>query len=544
VRSVTPSLEVRARIAARPEPPFERLYDPLVHELVAGGDFARARFPVLWSDDAALSNLAKAKLVPLPASLADALYEYHRRLGAPPASLAALDRMARGQAVCVVAGQQPAPLGGPLYSLHKTASAVGLAAVVEARTGVPCVPLFWTHGEDSDFAEIRGTTVVDRALGVHDLAIASSFHVENGLVGNIPVGAVADLHGHAAQHWEGLPAAGEATGLIARAASRARDLAELQSAVLLELYGARGLVVVDPRLAEFRDAARPILERYLERAQDLSRAANAAGDLLAARLGRRPLGDVALESFVFAINDGTRRKLTIDEARAAAKAGARLSPSVALRPVVQDGVFPTVGMACGAAEISYLAQLREVFEGLGVRAAAPVPRLTATWLPPSAIEMANAAAADPWQVVSSADAVLRELAERSVPREARAALDEARSAAFGGLEKFGPVAGRVEASLPQMVESARAKIDYQFARLLEGLQGKVRHQLERQHPEWARLRYALLPGDKLQERRIASLQPVAHRGVAVGAELADLAADHGRALATGRHEHYLLEMES
>ncbi len=544
MRSVTPSLEVRARIAARPEPPFDRLYDPLVHEVVTGGEFARERFAVLWSDAAGIAALAAAKRRPLPAPLAEALRDLHRRLGAPAESLAALDRMARGDAVCVVAGQQPAPLGGPLYALHKTASAIGLAAAVESRTGVPCVPLFWTHGEDSDFAEIRGTTVVDRGLGVHDLAIPETFHVENGLVGDLPLAAIAGVHELAGRHWEGLPASSAAAELLARASSRARDLAELQSAILLELYGSRGLVVVDPRLPEFRDAARPILERYLERAPELSRAAHAAGDRLEVRLGRRPLPAVALESFVFAVTGGARRKLSVEEARAAARRGDRLSPSVALRPVVQDGVFPTVAMACGAAEISYLAQLREVFEGLGVRAASPVPRLTATWLPPAAIELADASGSDPWQVVSGADAVLRDLAERSVPAEARAALEEARAAASGGLDRFAPVAGRVESSLPQMVESARAKIDYQFARLVEGLLGKVRHRIERQHPEWVRLRYALLPGDRLQERRIASLQPVAHRGVPVGAELADLATDHAHALADGRHEHFLLELDS
>ena len=39
---------------------------------------------------------------------------YHVRLGASPASLANLDRLARGEAVASVTGQQPGLLGGPL----------------------------------------------------------------------------------------------------------------------------------------------------------------------------------------------------------------------------------------------------------------------------------------------------------------------------------------------------------------------------------------------------------------------------------------------
>ena len=103
-------------------------------------------------------------------------------------------------------------------------------------------------------------------------------------------------------------------------------------------------------------------------------------------------------------------------------------------------------------------------------------------------------------------------------------------------------AAQVDASLPQMVASARAKVDYQFARLEEGLVGKVRHRLEREHPEWARVRYVLLPGDRLQERRLASLEPVARRGVEVVGELCDLAADAARELESGRHAHVLAEL--
>src|SRR6185295_850370 len=99
----------------------------------------------------------------------------------------------------------------------------------------------------------------------------------------------------------------------------------------------------------------------------------------------------------------------------------------------------------------------------------------------------------------------------------------------------------LDASLPQMVESARGKVDYQFARLHEGLTGKVRSRLDKEHPTWRRLRYVLLPGDKLQERRLASLEPIARSGAGVVTALCELAAEHARSSARGVHEHYVLE---
>ena len=533
------SLAVRARIEPQPGSASVRLDDPLTRACASGSTFARERFAVLWSDGAALSALAREKLTPLPAALVEELRAYHGRLGAPPASLAALDRLARGEATCTIAGQQPGPLGGPLYALHKTASAVGIAARAAVRTGIPCVPMFWTHSEDSDFAEIRSATVSDATLVLHDLALPESLHRDGALVGGLPLAPLAALTEQALACWEGRPGRGAVERLVRSTLARARDLGEAQSALMLAMFGDRGLVVVDPRLPAFRVAARGVIDRYLAEASGLAALARTAGAVLAGRIGRVPLADQALDSFVFAIDDGVRRKLSVDEARA--RPGT-LSPSVALRPVVQDAVLPTVAMACGPGELAYLAQLREVFEALEVRAAAPVPRFAATWLPPAAVSLLDASGADPWEAVAATDAVLKQHAERQVPAELRAELTAARAELATRLERFAGASTRVDASLPQMVESARGKVDYQFARLLEGLTAKVRHRLERERPEWVRLRNYLSPGDRLQERRLSSLEPLAWRGLEVATELCDLAEEHAGALEGGVWRHYLVEL--
>lgn len=534
------TLSVRARLAGRPGTPTERLHDALTHDLLTSGPVARERFAGTWTDTAALRSLVAAKRAPLEPALAREMSDYHRRLGASAASLANLERLARGEAVATVAGQQPAPLGGPLYSLHKTASAVGLAASVAARTGVGAVPMFWMHGEDSDFAEIRHATIADASLVVHDFVLPDDAHADGGLVGDIALAPLAALTSAACARWEGLAGEADATALAQRSLANARDLGEATSALLLALFGAQGLVVIDPRLPAFRAAARTVIDRYLANADALHAAAHAAGARLQALLGRQPLADGALESFVFGVEGGRRHKLSATEARARGAAAA-LSPSVALRPAVQDGVFPTVAMACGPGEIAYLAQLREVFDGVGVAPALPVPRFGATWLPPEAVELAEAAGADAWEVVTGADAVIARVAGTRVPAGVEGELTSARRAALEGLERFGEASRALDASLPQMVDSARGKVDYQFARLHEGLVGKVRARMDREHPAWRRLRYVLLPGDKLQERRLATLEPVARRGAAVVTEICDAATEHAARTATGVHEHWLLE---
>jgi uncharacterized protein YllA (UPF0747 family) len=541
VRLMSRSLAVRARVRPRPEPPLDRFHDPLIDDLTAGGPLSRERFATAWSDTDALRRLAESKRAPLPPALAAAMLDQHRRLGASPASLAGLERLARGEAVCAVAGQQPAPLGGPLYSLHKTAAAVGLASSIEARTGVRCVPMFWMHGEDSDFDEIRGATLADASLALHELALPGNAHREGELVGNLALDSLVALEREAVGLWSGLAGAQEVAALLERARGAARDLGEASAALMLRLFESAGLVVVDPRLPAFREAARPILDRYLANAEELSAQAHRAGALLQQRIGRQPLSEASLDSFVFAVDDGVRRKLSPEEARKRDRS-LPLSPSVALRPAVQDGVFPTVAMACGPGEIAYLAQLREVFEGVGVLAACPVPRLSVTWLPPPAVELLESSGAEPASLIGNVDAVLRALAERQTPEPARAALARARAEAMHGLERLSETTRPVDASLAQLVESARGKIDFQYARLVEGIAGKVRQKLERQHPEWPRLRYYLMPGEKTQERRLASLEPVARRGAGVSEGLCELAREHAARLAEKCYEHLVVDL--
>ena len=49
-------LPVRARVRPRPDPPYDRLYDPIVEDIVADGPLARECFATRWRDDAALSD--------------------------------------------------------------------------------------------------------------------------------------------------------------------------------------------------------------------------------------------------------------------------------------------------------------------------------------------------------------------------------------------------------------------------------------------------------------------------------------------------------
>ena len=89
--------------------------------------------------------------------------------------------------------------------------------------------------------------------------------------------------------------------------------------------------------------------------------------------GRRP---IKRRDNVFVIGDQERGAADL-RAEAAAHPE-RFSPSVLLRPLVQDRLFPTVCYVAGPSEIAYQAQLGSVYREFGVEPPLLYPRASAT----------------------------------------------------------------------------------------------------------------------------------------------------------------------
>ena len=71
------------------------------------------------------------------------------------------DRLAAGEVLAVTTGQQPGLFTGPLYTVYKALTAIGLARRLERERGVPVVPVFWVAGDDHDFAEANHTWLLN-----------------------------------------------------------------------------------------------------------------------------------------------------------------------------------------------------------------------------------------------------------------------------------------------------------------------------------------------------------------------------------------------
>lgn len=425
----------------------------LLRDLAAGSPAAARFFTVRSGEpDAAVQAAADSRsgAPPLPAAVAPALAAYQRRCGGDDRSVANAEALAAGRASCVVTGQQPGLLGGPVYNAYKIATAVRLARRAAERTGRPCVPVFWLASEDHDVGEANHTfgTTPDGEIG------RVSFRAAGGReLSRLPLDA--QVTGGAARYFdELLPAGDRRRARAPYAPDGAWSFAGWVARSWMRLFAGTGLVIVEPAL--LRPACGALFERALARRGAVAEAlTRVAGELRAAGY-QAPLDPAAAGVPFRVAADGARARV-VDAAAAAGelRRGAvdptALSADAALRPIFADALLPNLAHVVGAGELAYHAMLRPLYALFGVAQPAVLPRRSLTFL-----SEAEAAALDRYGI-----AVREALAGAVHPGAATARLlgagDAAdfERAAAGIRAAFEPLAERVSAVDPGLARTWR-----------------------------------------------------------------------------------------
>ena len=459
------------------------------------------------------------------AALAGALDRELSALGPLEAVLESARALAEPGACCVVAGQQPGFLGGPLYNLYKALNVVRLARGLSQAWERPVVPLFWNHADDHDIAEVHSIYVVNANLDLRKVSLAgvssgkrpfSEIVLEEEVHRLQPVGELLrqilpDTE-HRAQAIERfLPRAGES---LARAFTRA----------YLDLLGHLGLIVMEPSWI------RPALSRALARlvGQD-PRGALAEGARRLAAAGQEVAIDPAEAALVFRHAGGKRLALRAggdgfrydDEpgSRTPSELAAEIlqapgewSPGALLRPLVQDCALPIAAYVGGHGELAYHAELPALRARAGLPGTPFVPRLSATLVDAEArvslerLELSvgdalagRAAGADEGE--EGGAPVAAEL--RAVAARAAAELDALRAPLQELDRGLGVQLKRTGQDLIDLVEKLAGKAD----RVHQNQTGKGRRHVRR-------IQSCLRPRDEPQERVLSTLELTARHGTA------------------------------
>ncbi|MCA8955046.1 MAG: bacillithiol biosynthesis BshC [Planctomycetes bacterium] len=310
-----------------------------------------------------------------PAQLAPALRRYAERHEAGEEVLASVDRVASGEAQLIVTGQQPGLFGGPLYTVHKVATAVRLAQEINAHAGRPlAIPLFWNHTDDHDLEEANRAYFVNNHHEVQRIRL--SLERSGEALRDIGIGhkleqglaAVTDL----------LPHNEFRDQTLETFAARHPDehFGDGLARLLFRLFGRFGLLVIEPR--DLPREAFDVLPRWWSMAEQIQSTIRPTIEVLL-ELGLEITMDPGA-TLMFQTQGGRRTAMVEGDP---VHHATDLSPGVLLRPLWQDACLPTIASVVGPGELAYLSVAGPLYRQLGVPAPVLVPRASLTLVEPS-----------------------------------------------------------------------------------------------------------------------------------------------------------------
>lgn len=483
---------------------------------------------------------ASQPLAPAP-GLADLLAQQNR--GSGPAAFAHIEQLRSG-ARAVVTGQQVALFGGPLYTLHKAASAVRLAAEATRSTGVPHVPIFWLATEDHDFAEIDHVALPSPADAAHELTtvrLAGHPDAHSGApVGNLRLGP--SVRAALSEAAVLLGEDSEAFQLLLRCYRPENTFAEAFAEWLAATFREQGLIVFNAAGREAHALGADVIRAAVEHASELERLLIERGQALETLGYHQQVLVKPGRSLLFLLDEKTGARLPLSrEAEDIWVAGAgrsrlllsqgdllsilenepeRLSPNALLRPVFQDRILPTAAYIGGPAELAYFAQTGVLARRILGRETPVLPRLSATLLTEREHQTMEHDGIDLPEIFrTSLPDLTDRIGARNLPPEGKRKLQAAGSSMHAELEALTEWMRALDPALGRSAEVAASKMRYQMNRLRRLA---ARRELE-QNTAIARrvgqLYRAAYPDGHLQERAVGAVSALARFGPSLPAVL-------------------------
>ncbi len=422
-----------------------------------------------------------------------------------------LEILARQGTVAVVTGQQVGLFSGPAYTIYKALSAIKAARELTER-GIPAVPVFWLATEDHDFAEVDHVWVFGADYQPVKIRMAEPAGNGSHPVGGIPLADVpiAELR----EALAGLPFADDAVAMVERAYVPGATMGAAFAGMLKELFGAYGMLLIDPMERAVRELAAPLMKQAVERMPELIDALMARSRQLVERGYHAQVLVDKTTSLAFLLDEGRRialrqTKFSVQELAARA---ADLSPNALLRPVVQDYLMPTAAYVGGPAELAYFAQSQVLYDALLGRQPAALPRSFFTLLDERSHKRMVRYRLGPTDLFGGEQALHDAIADRLVPEQLRRRLGETKAAFASALDALSGDLHQFDITLEGALATSRRKIEYQVGKIARKTATQIMARDEQAVRDARSLNGLAFPEKHLQERLYSIVPFIARFG--------------------------------
>ena len=329
------------------------------------------------------------------------LRKYNEKLNCSSKTLENIECLKNKDSVAVIGGQQPGFLGGPVYIIYKILTILKLSSFLQEKLNIRVVPCFWNASDDSNFDNINNLYFLGQELKKIDLNLTDymsnksdpdsrKIRFSDIYFPQLTVKDVINEFGNLLSETEFKPTIfnllqdcldvtlsnfNQKDGL---------NIASFFSTIISRVFSSYGLVIVDPDVPEFKRLSAKILEFDVTNHAKINNIIKDNGRLLINRGYHSQLNEsLNIDSLNFfqSISGSRVKIIEADENKLIdiiTNEIISLNLNVVLRPLFQDWVLPVVCTVCGPGEVSYFAQLKEVYNMAGVGMPVIYPRFSAT----------------------------------------------------------------------------------------------------------------------------------------------------------------------
>lgn len=411
--------------------------------------------------------------------------------------------LASGSARVVLTGQQPALLGGPLYTLYKTWTAI-VAARRLRREGIPAIASFYCVGDDTDYDEVAAVAWPVR--GRPPVRVRETQGHAGERIGGLSAARMRPALERLAGEWPDSP---EVLALLNRILDdpSVTDWSAFLRRLLLEIAGEEPLLFVDGNDPDLIEAAQPWLRKTLQIREAIAGSLERAAERSPTVEGEAVFTGTEGRRSLFRIDGASRRLLEPGESPGD---DCLLLPNVVLRPAMQEYLLPVDRVVCGEGEVRYRSLLGEIHSLVGSAPAPLMRRFSATWFPPPWGREAGAAEAE--SAILEPDLFLNAWARTLMDPSIALQVDRLGGQVRSAIEELRTSLGIADRGLSEIAASAAGKIDFQFRRIEEAVTTRSRSRLYRSFPDLAHLREFILTRGRPQERSFSLLTPFLWEG--------------------------------
>ena len=340
-------------------------------------------------------------------NLCEELYEYNKLIGCSKKTLDNIEALKKKDSFTLVAGQQPGIFGGPLFTIYKTISLICFSDFLSRKLNINIIPVFWNASDDNDIDEIKSINIPSGSLEKISIDIPEYLSRLSFSKIILPIDEYENLVRKLLDSLQNTEFKKEIERFLNKILStmintwenNGFSVSRFFSAILTELFSRFGLIIMDPEMVSLKKFSRKIIEFDISKQPEIHGAIDFNSRELAA-LGYHNQLKLMRDSLDFFLNtkngrekikiiengnfhiygfDNRKNEFNQNELKDILFKNINdTSLNVITRPLLQDWILPNIATICGPGEISYYAQIKDIYTFYGIEMPVIIPRFSAT----------------------------------------------------------------------------------------------------------------------------------------------------------------------